>query len=254
MKLPLVAIIFSSTLFAIANPALGYDNTPFISDSGYRVHDSKRPYPEKVSNTSALYTKAPSDAKILFDGTDTSAWNGPWQVKDGILISSEKDLVSKEKFGKIQLHLEFRIPAGRKIEGQKGGNSGIFLMGLFEIQVQESHTNVTYADGQAAAMYGQYPPLVNPASPQGEWQSYDIIFIPPIYAGKKLKEPARVTVLHNGVLVHHAQEFMGVSTFRRIAKYGGAIPEKGPIRIQWHQDPVEFRNIWVRDLGEYSKK
>jgi len=181
----------------------------------------------------------------------------PWPIKDGALVAAPGYLQTKEHFGKCQIHLEYRIPAGREISGQKGGNSGVFIAGKYEIQVQESHTNVTYADGQAGAMYGQYPPLVNPCVEQGEWQSYDIIFEPAKFdkESKELLSPAVVTVLMNGVVLHHAQPFMGLSTFRQVAQYPkGGVPEKGPLKLQWHNDPVEFRNIWIRDLGEYTRK
>jgi len=228
-------------------------NTPVLPDSGYQVH-GERPYPAKVTNVSAVTPPAPSDAKILFDGTNLDAWKGDWQIKDGLLVASPKNLETKETFGKVQLHLEYRIPKDREVEGQKGGNSGIFLAGKYEIQVQESHTNVTYPDGQAGAMYGQYPPLVNPCTPQGEWQSYDIIFEPAVIKDGKVEKPALVTLFINGVLAHHAKPFLGVSTFRKIPKYPEALPEKGPLMIQWHKDPVEFRNIWIRELEDYPVK
>jgi len=154
----------------------------------------------------------------------------------------------KQEFGSVQLHVEWRIPAGRKVNGQKGGNSGIFLMDRYEIQVQESHTNVTYADGQAAALYGQTPLMVNASAPQGEWQSYDIVFEAPIYDPSGMKEPARVTVIHNGVLVHHRQKYYGPTKHKKAATYPKNHPEKAPIRFQWHGDPIEFRNVWVREL------
>jgi len=229
--------------------------TPIQPKSGYHVHDEARPHPAKVTNAKVVSTPAPSDATILFDGSDISAWDGDWEIKDGLLVASKGDLVTKEEFGKIQLHIEYRIPKDRKVKGQVGGNSGIFIMGRFEVQVQESHNNVTYPDGQAGALYGQDPPLVNASSPQGEWQSYDIIFEPAVYKNNKLITPAKVTVTHNGVLIHHARPFDGVSTFRKLPKYPKKpLPAKGPIKLQWHNDPVEFRNIWVRELGEYSKK
>ena len=250
MKFFLIQLSLMSLCYA--NPK-GFTNTPVLPESGYRIHGIERPHPKKVSNTKFIHTTAPSDATVLFDGSNIDAWKGQWNIKDGVLIASPGHLETKEHFGKVQIHLEFRIPEGRKVIGQVGANSGIFIMGLYEIQVQESHTNVTYADGQAGAMYGQYPPLVNPSSPQGKWQSYDIIFEPPIHKGKTLIKPAVVTVLHNGVLVHHAQPFLGASTFKKIPKYSKkTLASKGPLKLQWHDDPVEFKNIWIRDLGEYS--
>ena len=239
-----------------ADYTLGYTDTPILEDSGYRVHGKERPHPKKLTNTTTNTTPAPSDAIVLFDGTNTDAWDGDWQIIDGSLVATApKDLVTKESFGRIQLHLEFRIHKERKAKGQQGANSGVYLMGLYEIQVQESHTNVTYADGQAAAMYGQYPPLVNSASPQGEWQSYDIIFEPAVYGEKGLEEPAKTTVFHNGILVHYNQPFLGISTHRKLPKYPEtALPTKGPIRLQWHKDPIQYRNIWLRELSTYPTK
>lgn len=233
---------------------VGYTDTPVLPTTGYRVHDAEYPEPVKVVTPSHLDNQAPSDATILFGGTNTDAWTGDWTVKEGILIASPRSLSTKEHFGSCQLHLEFRIPAGREVSGQKGGNSGVFLMGQYEVQVQESHTNKTYADGQAGAIYGQYPPLVNSSRPQGEWQSYDIIFDAPVYEGNKVVKPARLTVLHNGVLIHHGTDLLGVTKHAQVATYPKKHAEKGPIRLQWHQDPVEFRNIWIRDLGSYPTK
>ena len=127
-------------------------------------------------------------------------------------------------------------------------------MGKYEIQIMESHTNVTYADGQAAAMYGQYPPLVNASRPHGEWQSYDITFTAPEYKDGKVVKPATITVFHNGILVHNAQPYKGPTTHKRVASYPETHPEKGPLALQWHGDPIEYRNIWIRELGEYNTK
>lgn len=216
--------------------------------SEYHVHDMARPHPVKVKTAGAVEVTAPADAIVIFDGGGTDALTVAWQVKDGVLIASPKNNLTKQKFGSIQLHMEWRIPAGRKVSGQKGGNSGIFLMDRYEIQVQESHTNVTYADGQAAALYGQTPPMVNASAPKGEWQSYDIVFEAPVYGESGMKEPARVTVIHNGVVVHHRQKYYGPTKHKKATKYPKTHPEKAPIRFQWHGDPIEFRNIWVREL------
>lgn len=228
--------------------------------SEYHVHDSDRPHPEKVKTDGAVVVKAPADAVVIFDGQGTDALTDarpnaktepkPWVVKDGVLIASPGDTRTKQSFGSIQLHMEWKIPAGRKVNGQKGGNSGIFLMDRYEVQVQESHTNVTYADGQAAALYGQNPPMVNASAPQGEWQSYDIIFEAPKYGKSGMEEPAYVTVIHNGVVVHHRQKYYGPTKHKKAASYPRTHPEKAPIRFQWHSDPIEFRNIWVREIGD----
>lgn len=226
--------------------------------SEYRVHDMKRPQPVKVKTEGAVVVKAPADAVVIFDGGNTDALTDtrpnaktepkPWVVKGDVLIASPGSTSTKQSFGSMQLHLEWKIPAGRIVEGQKGGNSGIFLMGIYEIQIQESHTNVTYADGQAAALYGQTPPKVNASAPQGEWQSFDIVFEAPVYGEKGVEEPAYITLIHNGVVVHHRQKFYGPTKHKKAASYPAKHPEKAPIRIQWHGDPIEFRNIWVREL------
>lgn len=232
----------------------GEEGTPQLPDVPYRVHDGSRPQPPKVETGGALSVKAPSDAKVLFDGSSLDAWTvggkkATWEVKDGAMIATGGDIQTKESFGRVQLHIEWRVPAGRKVSGQGGGNSGVFLMGLYEVQVLESHGNKTYPDGQAGALYGQKPPLVNASAPQGEWQSYDIAFEPPVYENGKVKKPTTITVIHNGVVVQHGEAFIGTSTFRALAAYPETHPESGPIRLQFHGDPIEFRNIWVRDLG-----
>jgi hypothetical protein len=223
---------------------------PMLPDVPYRVHDMTRPLPPVVKTAGAVVVEAPGDATILFDGTSIDAWEGDWKIVDGILVASPKnDLLTKESFGPIQLHLEWRVPAGRAVDGQKGGNSGVFFMNKYEVQVLQSHENRTYADGQAGALYGQYPPLANATTTQGEWQSYDITFEPPVYEDGKIVAPARATVIHNGVVLQHAQPFMGPTTHKKLTSYPAAHPETGPLRLQWHKDPVEFRNIWVRPLG-----
>jgi len=229
-------------------------NTPKQPWSDYVVHDGTRPVPEKVKTNGAVVVQAPADAVVLFDGKSSDAFTSEWTVKDGVMIAKGKDAKSKEEFGSCQLHFEWRIPAGRKVKNQQGGNSGVFLMDRYEVQVQESFENVTYADGQAGALYGQTPPVVNASAPQGEWQSYDIVFEAPKYGENGLVEPAYITVIHNGVIVHHRQKYHGPTVFRRVAKYPEEHPAKAPIRLQWHGDPIEYRNIWVRDLSEAAKK
>lgn len=228
--------------------------TPIQPWSGYHVHDIKRPTPEKVKSNGALTTPAPKDSIVIFDGKSTDQLSKPWPVKDGILTASKLgDNRTKASFSDCQVHLEWRIPKGRKINGQVGGNSGIFLMDRYEIQIQESHTNVTYADGQAGAIYGQFPPLKNASTPQGEWQSYDIVFKAPVYNEKGLVSPAAITVIHNGIVVQNNKEFKGPTVFRKLAKYPAKHPAKAPIRLQWHSDPIDFRNFWVRDLTQTKK-
>jgi hypothetical protein len=227
---------------------------PVLPGVTYEVHDGTRPQPRMVANSGAVSVKAPADAVVLFDGTNLDAWQSPtWEIKDGVMVAAKKDLVSKQSFGAIQLHAEWRCPADRKVNGQSGGNSGIFLMGLYEIQVLQSNNNKTYPDGQAASLYGQMPPLVNATTAQGEWQSYDIIFTPPVYEGEVVKTPAHVTVLHNGVVVQNHSTFIGLSTHKKLPVYPPKHPETGPIRLQFHGDPMEYRNFWVRPLGKVDQ-
>ena len=223
-------------------------NTPKQPWSDYVVHDGTRPTPEKVKTNGAVVVAPPADAIVLFDGKNSDAFTSGWKVKDGILVASKGDAKSKQEFGDCQLHIEWRIPAERKVKNQQGGNSGVFLMDRYEVQVQESHTNVTYADGQAGAIYGQTPPLVNASAPQGEWQSYDILFTAPKYDGLKLVSPAYVTVVHNGVVIQNHTLIHGPTTYKQVAKYPSKHPLKAPIRLQWHGDPIEYRNIWVREI------
>lgn len=250
-KIGTVCGILSLLTTALAEPKADKKPNPMLPDAPYRVHDMNRPLPPVVETAGAVEVRPPSDATVLFDGTNIDAWDGDWEIKDGVLVASpKKQLVTKESFGAIQLHFEWRVPAGRPVDGQKGGNSGVFLMGKYEIQVLQSHENRTYADGQAGALYGQYPPLVNATGPQGDWQSYDITFVPPLYEDGAFREPARVTVIHNGVVVQNGQAYMGPTTHKKLTTYPKSHPETGPLRLQWHKDPVEFRNIWVRPLGK----
>ena len=257
MSFGLLAISVSTTNSATADPAKKKYDTSKQPWSDYTVHQMDRPHPEKVKTNGAVVSKAPEGAVVLFDGKNTDSFTRAWTIKDGVMIASPHpqpktagDTKTKQDFGSCVLHVEWRIPAGRKISGQKGGNSGIFLMDRYEVQVQESHTNVTYADGQAAAIYGQTPPKVNASVPQGEWQSYDITFEAPVYGKDGMEKPAYVSVIHNGVKVHDHQEIYGTTTHKKVAMYPKTHPAKAPIRMQWHRDPIEFRNIWVKSLAK----
>lgn len=225
-----------------------------LAGTPWKVHDMSRPVPPVVETKGAVPVAPPADAKVLFDGKNLDAWRNPsWKIDaNGSLVAAGGDLTSVEEFGDCQLHVEWRVPAGRKVNGQGGGNSGIFLMDRFEVQVLQSNNNRTYADGQAGALYGQTPPLANATAPQGEWQSYDIIFQAPVYEGDVLKSPARVTVIHNGVVLHHAKEYLGPTQHMKMAKYPPKMPAKAPLRLQFHGDPIEFRNLWIRNLGSYD--
>lgn len=234
---------------------LGYDDTPMQPDGLWRVHDGTRPQPAIVTpGPMAGFAAPPSDATTLLGPTgDMSAWQqvdgGPvtWAVENGIAQTGKGTIETKASFTDVQLHVEFATPTQVRGEGQGRGNSGVYLAGLFEIQVLDSYNNPTYPDGQAAAMYGQFPPLVNASRPPGEWQSFDITFTAPRFEGETLKSPAVVTVLHNGVVVHNARPFWGPTAHRIVGTYV-PVSARGPIRLQDHSNPVRYRNIWVREL------
>jgi hypothetical protein len=232
--------------------------TPQIPGTPWQVHDGTRPQPPVVKNFGAVSVKPPQDAKILFDGKSTDAWTSDgkpavWQInKEHSLVASGGMLTSKESFGPVQVHVEWKIPEGRPVNGQSGGNSGVFMMGLYEIQVLQSNNNPTYPDGTAGALYGQTPPLVNATTPQGQWQSYEILFEPPIYEGGKVKEPAYATVIQNGIVVQNHRALLGPTKHRELATYPDTHPVTAPIQLQFHGDPIEFRNIWARPIGTYD--
>ena len=194
----------------------------------------------------------PSDAIVLFDGKDLSQWKSAsggearWKVEDGVLeVTGTGNIVSKEEFGDVQVHVEWASPSVVKGEGQGRGNSGVYLQGRYEIQVLDSYENKTYFNGQAAALYGVAAPLVNACRPPGQWQSYDIIFHPPRPSPDGRLRPGSVTVLHNGVLVQDHTAVKGEATTAAI--FQGAVP-RGPLVLQDHGNPVRYRNIWVRRL------
>jgi hypothetical protein len=225
----------------------------------WRQHDIRRPKPPVVAPADGFIgTKPPADAIVLFDGSNLAAWKarsgGPaaWRVADGVMETKPGagPIETKAKFGDIQLHVEWAAPNPPKGKGQDRGNSGVFLMGQFEIQVLDSYKADTYADGQAGAIYGQYPPLFNAARPPGEWQTYDIAFRRPRFdnAGSLL-EPARVTVFHNGILVQNNEEPLGPTHWLRSTPYAKRV-DRGPISLQDHDHPVRYRNIWLRELPE----
>jgi hypothetical protein len=198
----------------------------------------------------------PSDAIVLFDGTDMSAWKGAdqWEVKDGAVtvkgISSTNlhYAETKQSFGDCQLHVEWAEPDVVKGSGQGRGNSGVYLMSRYEVQILDSYKNQTYFDGQCGAIYKQNPPLVNVCRKPGEWQTYDIIFEAPLFdSSGKLTKPAYVTVLQNGVLVQNHFQLEG-GTFWDEPPHYTAHPAKAPLQLQDHGNPVKFRNIWIREL------
>jgi len=225
----------------------GYRDTPVQPWSGYHVHDPDRPAPPKVDPGED--SRAPSDAIVLFDGTDLSEWRASkWRLGSGFVEVGEGQLVSKREFGDCQIHLEWRSPQPPSGEVMNRGNSGVNLMGAFEIQIYDSYSVDLNPDGQAGAVYGQTPPLVNVTRAPGKWQSYDIVFYAPKFERDKLVERPRVTVIHNGVLIHHNQEIFGGVSHRRLPKEFEPGRVKGPLLLGGHHNPVRFRNIWVRPL------
>lgn len=244
---------------ASAEDKPGYTDTPMLPDGKWRVHDPDRPYPEVVT-PGAEPDAPPSDAIVLFDGTSLDAWQPqatPWPIESGAMTSvqradreGENALISKESFGDIQLHLEFRSPYPPEGSSQDRGNSGVIFMERYEIQILDAYDNETYADGTVGAIYGWKPPLVNPSRPPGEWQSYDIVFERPRFGEDgRLLRPAYGTVFLNGVLVQNRQPWLGPTVWRQVAKYEPH-GDAAPIRLQDHNSPVSFRNIWVRRLPE----
>jgi hypothetical protein len=229
-------------------------------DTRWKIHDTGRPQPPVISpgtaSTQDSPGRPPSDAVVLFDGKDLSKWAhkdgsaAKWKVENGYaeVVAKTGYLYTREAFGDCQVHVEFIEPTPPKGESQERGNSGVFLMGLYEIQVLDSYENKTYADGQAAAVYGQYPPLVNASRPPGQWQTYDIVFHGPRFdKDGKLLRPARVTVFHNGVLAQDNVEPSGPTAHGKRPPYE-AHPEKLPLALQDHNNPIRFRNIWIREL------
>jgi len=228
---------------------LGYDDTPLLPGGKWRVHDVNRPRPAVI--TPGVGTAPPSDAEVLFDGTDLSKWVDPkWIVRDGYMevVDGAGSLNTREKFGDIQLHVEWAAPAKIEHKSQDRGNSGIMLMGRYEIQVLDSYENPTYADGQAASIYGQFPPPVNASRKPGEWQAYDIVFEAPKFDGGTLVKPAYVTLFQNGVVMHNRQELLGDTPHAKLGTYKPHGAEES-LQLQNHHTAVRYRNIWVRKLN-----
>ncbi|MGB0420008.1 MAG: 3-keto-disaccharide hydrolase [Limisphaerales bacterium] len=245
-----------------ADAPIGYTDTPMIPGQKWRVHDKDRPRPSVVTpgTTFSHSAPAPSDAIVLFDGKDLSMWrngNKPanWKVENGYMevAPGSGSIQTRDDFGDFQLHLEFATPHVVEGNSQGRGNSGVIIYGKYEVQVLDSFNNPTYADGQAGAMYGHLPPLANASKVPGAWQSYDIIFEAPRWEDGKIAKKACVTVIHNGVLLHHKQEYPGPTRHRGVGNYNDPHPSKGPIQLQDHSNPMRFRNIWIRSLGQYDQ-
>jgi len=238
----------------LENEQLGYSDTPILPASGYHVHDGTRP---QMPIVVAQPGQIPSDAIQLFDGSSLDNWvnvgSGEpcgWTLalSDAMeVVPGVGDIQSKQEFGSCQLHVEFMSPDLVKGDGQGRGNSGVFLMGCYEIQVLDNWENPTYPDGTVGGIYGQTPPLVNPIRKPGEWNEFDILWTAPVFEGEKLKSPAVVTVILNGVVQHHAVILDGPTEHKELASYT-LHPSKGPVKLQDHGDLVRFRNIWIREL------
>ena len=255
---------------AAAEPIDGFRDTPMIPGTPWHVHDPDRPQPRVVTpgTNFSHNAPAPSDAEVLFDGKDLAKWQNnrgqpaAWKVQDGYLETGRGGGIrTRGQWADFQLHVEWASPNPPRGTGQGRGNSGILINGMYEVQVLDSYQAKTYADGQAAAIYGQSPPLVNASKPPGEWQTYDIIFESPRWneQGQLIKK-ACVTVLHNGVVAHHRYEFIGITDgitgevpWRSASKYARPHPPEVFIELQDHSNPVRYRNIWVRPLGEKDK-
>ncbi|HEX4131999.1 MAG TPA: DUF1080 domain-containing protein [Pirellulales bacterium] len=192
----------------------------------------------------------PSDAIVLFDGKDLSQWVGGenWEVADGVATAQKSAITTKQPFGDCQLHIEWATPEKVEGSGQGRGNSGIHFMERYEIQILDSYENPTYPDGSAGALYKQWPPLVNASRKPGEWQTYDILFTGPRFdLDGKLLEPGYVTVIHNGVVVQNHAEIQGSTSFIKAPEYEPH-DTTAPLSLQFHRNPVRFRNIWIREL------
>src|SRR5215204_3908468 len=265
-------ITISATLLFVSAGALvaadatkpGYKDTPIIPGTKWHVHDSDRPHPPivKPGERFSHGAPAPSDAVVLFNGKDFSKWQSAkggevtWKIESDYMEVTPKSGIirTKDEFGDFQLHLEWATPSKVEGESQGRGNNGVNIFGRYEVQILDSYDNVTYADGQAGALYGQFPPLVNASKPPGEWQTYDIIFESPKWdeSGKLLRKGA-MTVIHNGCILHHRTELHGRTGHRMFGNYDKPDRTKGPIELYEHGNPVRFRNIWIRPLGEYDK-
>jgi len=265
------SIVRLSPLFVLlAGPLaaedLGYKDTPMIPGTPWHVHDSDRPRPPVVTPgaTFSHLAPAPADAVVLFDGKDLTRWSdraggdAKWKIADGYCeaVRGTGMIRTRDKFTDFQLHLEFATPATVTGSSQGRGNSGVMINGMYEIQILDSYNNPTYADGQAGAIYGQKPPFVNASKPPGEWQTYEIIFESPRWdASGQLVKKAAATVIHNGVVLHHRQELLGRTdgigglAHKSLGTYGTPHPPAVFIELQDHNNPVRFRNIWIREFA-----
>lgn len=252
------------------DPLGGHSDTPFFPGTDWRVHGSSRPLPPVVTpgtpSTQDQPGRPPSDAIVLFDGTEQSVatnWESsktggsvPWIFADGTLqVPGDKiaagSIRTRRHFGDGQYHVEWTSPTEIKGRAQGRGNSGVFLLGIYEVQVLDGYDNPTYADGTVGGVYGQIPPLVNAIRAPGQWNTYDIAWVSPRFDGERLVSPGRLTLLFNGIYVHHAVELLGGTVFRQLPTYKPH-PPVGPLELQDHWDKVRYRNIWYRPMGAYD--
>jgi hypothetical protein len=249
----------------------GFRDTPMLPGGKWHVHDPDRPQPRVVTPgaTFSQNAPAPSDAEVLFDGTDLSKWENnrgeeaKWHMQDGYVETAARGggIRTRGKWADFQLHVEWAAPNPPHGTGQGRGNSGILINNMYEVQVLDSYHAKTYPDGQAGAIYGQSPPLVNASKPPGEWQTYDIIFESPRWNEQgQLTKKATVTVLYNGVVVQNRYELTGMTDginaaqpWKTLSKYPPPHAPEVFIELQDHNNPVRYRNIWVRALGERDK-
>ena len=265
----------AQTTSSTAERIEGFTDTPMLPGDRWHQHDPSRPQPPVITpgNIFSEGAAPPSDAQVLFDGKDLSKWEGgpeqnpnwkgqdaSWKIQDGyveVTPPDGTDIRTRGRWSDFQLHIEWATPNPPTNHGQARGNSGILINGMYEIQVLDSYNDKTYPDGQAGALYGQMPPLVNPSKPPGQWQTYEIIWESPRWNDKgELIQKACVTVIYNGVVVQHRAEFIG-----RTEGIGDGVAYKAKpfyqqhdptvfIQLQnHHSDPVRFRNIWIRDLN-----
>lgn len=235
--------------FAFEYP--GYDHTPSYPGAKFRVHDPSRPQPPRVlppATDESIAIAAPSDAIVLFGGQSLERFEeNDWTIEAGTAVVGSTSLVTKQAFGSCQLHIEWRTPTKLTQHAGNMGNSGVFLMGKYELQIFDSYSCRIYADGSAGAIYGQTPPLVNVCKRPGQWQSFDVVFNAPEFNDGQLKSPPTVTVLHNGVLIQNHTRILG-RTLHQKAPPMEPHANRLPLRIQGHGCPVAFRNIWIRDI------
>lgn len=233
---------------------------PKMPNSDWHVADIRRPQPPHVDTGTACAAPPPGDADVLFDGKNLDKWTGDhfgeWTLKNGILTTGGRVynfLKTKQAYGDAQIHVEWKTPPqpSPPLNPQRRGNSGVFPMGLYEVQILDSYSTDTYPDGMAGSIYSQSPPLANAARPPGVWQCYDIVFRAPRFSGSTVTAPARMTVFLNGVLVQDETALIGATVHAKVAHYEPHAAEL-PLALQDHGNPeshVSFRNIWIRRLG-----